>query len=100
MDQHCRWQTTTVIRHTLNGGGHDGDDVHDDGRDVHGDHDAHGGGDRDDGHDGDHDDGHDVRDDRDGGHDDHDDDALHLQHLELVRLKCIEEQRSRKRRIR
>ncbi|GIY96887.1 hypothetical protein CEXT_83831 [Caerostris extrusa] len=96
------------IHHTFNDGDHDGGDVHDDGRDAHGDHDddrdAHGDGGRDGGHDGDHGDGHgddrDVRGDHDDGrddHGDHDDDALPLQHLEQVYSKHSGEKRPKRR---
>ncbi|GIX99806.1 hypothetical protein CDAR_460481 [Caerostris darwini] len=78
-----------VFHYVLNDGAHGDGDVHDDGRDAHGDHDdghdVHGGGDRDGGHDDGRDDDHDVRGDRDDGHGDHgdhDDDALRLMHLE------------------
>ncbi|GIY00101.1 hypothetical protein CEXT_415151 [Caerostris extrusa] len=93
-----------IVHNSLNDGDHGDDDVHDGGRDVHGDHgdghDVHGGDDRDGGHDGDHGDGHDVRDDRDDGHDDHgdrDDDALPLLPLERVFLMHTGQQRSKKR---
>ncbi|GIZ03074.1 hypothetical protein CEXT_744301 [Caerostris extrusa] len=90
---------------SLNDGGHDDDDVHDDDRGAHGDHgdgrDAHG----DDGHDDDHGGDHDVRDDRDDGHDDHgdhddrDDDALPLLPLQRVFLIHSAEQQPKKQRI-